>query len=85
MSEAGGTYSVNRLCELLGGEVTHIPKRPGEPDCTYANTEKIEKFLNWKAKVSLEEGVQKILENIDYWRKPGMDARYDRHGNQRLV
>ncbi|MEG1742346.1 MAG: SDR family oxidoreductase, partial [Acetivibrio sp.] len=54
---SGGTYSVNHLCKLLGGEIIHIPKRPGEPDCTFANTEKIEKMLGWKAKVSLEEGV----------------------------
>lgn len=66
---SGGTYSVNRLCELLGGEVIHIPKRPGEPDCTFADTTKIRKALNWKAKISLEEGVNKILENIDYWRE----------------
>ncbi len=66
---SGGTYSVNRLCELLGGEVVHIPKRPGEPDCTYANTNKIEKELGWKAKITLEEGVAKILENIEYWRE----------------
>ena len=66
---SGGTYSVNRLCELLGGEITHIPKRPGEPDCTYADTTKIEKTLNWHAKVTLEDGVAKILENIDYWRE----------------
>lgn len=66
---SGGTYSVNRLCELLGGEIVHIPKRPGEPDCTFANTEKIEKALGWHASVSLEEGVQKILDNIDYWRE----------------
>lgn len=66
---SGGTYSVNRLCELLGGEIVHIPKRPGEPDCTFANTEKIEKALGWQASVSLEEGVQKILGNIDYWRE----------------
>lgn len=66
---SGGTYSVNRLCELLGGEVVHIPKRPGEPDCTFANTQKIEKALGWRAKVSLEEGAKKILENIDYWRE----------------
>lgn len=66
---SGGTYSVNRLCELLGGKIVHIPKRPGEPDCTFANTEKIEKALGWHAKVSLEEGVKKILENIDYWRE----------------
>lgn len=66
---SGGTYSVNRLCELLGGEIVHIPKRPGEPDCTFANTEQIEKALGWHESVSLEEGVQKILDNIDYWRE----------------
>lgn len=66
---SGGTYSVNRLCELLGGEIVHIPKRPGEPDCTYADTDKIEKALGWKSKVSFEEGVQKVLDNIDYWKE----------------
>src|SRR5882672_4661699 len=52
------TYSVNRLVELLGGEVVHIPKRPGEPDCTFADTSKIRKLLNWSPKVSFEEGVK---------------------------
>lgn len=66
---SGGTYSVNRLCELLGGEIVHIPKRPGEPDYTYADTDKIEKALGWKSKVSFEEGVQKVLDNIDYWKE----------------
>lgn len=66
---SGGTYSVNRLCELLGGETVHIPKRPGEPDCTFADTSKIKQALGWEAKVSFEEGVQKVLENIDYWRE----------------
>lgn len=65
---SGGTYSVNHLCELLGGDVTYIPKRPGEPDCTFADTSKIEEKLNWKAKVSFEEGVKEVLKNIDYWR-----------------
>ena len=66
---SGGTYSINRLCELLGGEIVHIPKRPGEPDCTFANVEKIQKLLGWKAKVSLEEGVKNIVEHIEYWRQ----------------
>ena len=63
------TYSVNRLVELLGGDVVHIPKRPGEPDCTWADISKAKKLLNWKPKVSLEEGVEVLLENIDYWRE----------------
>jgi UDP-glucose 4-epimerase len=66
---SGGTYSVNHLCELLGGETVHIPKRPGEPDCTFADTSKIEKALSWKAETTLEEGVARILANIDYWRE----------------
>lgn len=66
---SGGTYSVNQLVELLGGEVVHIPKRPGEPDCTYADTKKINNLLGWLPQVSFEQGVQKVLENIDYWRE----------------
>lgn len=66
---SSGTYSVNRLCELLGGDIVHIPKRPGEPDCTFADVSKIIKAFHWKAKISLEEGVEKILENIDYWKE----------------
>lgn len=63
------TYSVNRLVELLGGEVTYIPKRPGEPDSTFADTTSIKALLGWKPKVSFEEGVAVMLENIDYWRQ----------------
>ncbi len=66
------TYSVNRLVELLGGTadtIVHIPKRPGEPDCTWADTTKINTMLNWHPHVTLEEGVQHILDNIDYWKK----------------
>lgn len=59
--------SINRLVELLGGHVTYIPKRPGEPDCTFADISKIEKSLGWKAKVSFEEGVSRLLKSIaDY-------------------
>jgi UDP-glucose 4-epimerase len=63
------TYSVNQLVELLGGDVVHIPKRPGEPDCTWADISKAKKLLNWQPKVSLEEGVGILLDNIDYWRE----------------
>ena len=61
------TFSVNRLVELLCGEVVHIPKRPGEPDCTWADVSKAKQLLNWQPKVSLEEGVAILLDNIDYW------------------
>ena len=63
------TYSVSRLAELLGGDIVYIPKRPGEPDCTWADITKAKKLLNWQPKVSLEDGVAILLENIDYWRE----------------
>jgi UDP-glucose 4-epimerase len=66
---SGNTYSVNRLVELLGGEIVYIPKRPGEPDCTFADTTKIRSLLNWKPRVSFEEGVHQMLAHIDYWRQ----------------
>jgi len=63
------TYSVNQLVNLLGGDVVHIPKRPGEPDCTWADISKAKELLKWQPKISLEEGVGILLENIDYWRE----------------
>ena len=65
---SGNTYSVNRLVELLGGEAVHIPKRPGEPDTTFADTAKIRNLLGWSPQVSFEQGVKSILGNIEYWR-----------------
>ena len=61
------TQSISRLVELLGGPVTYVPKRPGEPDCTFADVTKIRNLLDWEAQVSFEEGVSRMLENIDYW------------------
>lgn len=66
---SGNTYSVNKIVNLLGGNTIYISKRPGEPDCTFADISKIKNLLNWSPKVSIEEGVNKLLENIDYWEK----------------
>jgi len=64
---SGGTYSVNRLVELLGGEKTYIPKRPGEPDCTFADTALIREVLGWEPQISFEDGVKKMLNHIRDW------------------
>ena len=67
---AGNPQTVNRLIELLGGgEIVRVPKRPGEPDCTWADITKIGRDLGWKQQVSFEEGVGQMLKNLDYWRE----------------
>jgi UDP-glucose 4-epimerase len=65
---AGNPQSVNRLVQLLGGEVQHIPKRPGEPDCTFADIARITSELDWRPRVSFEQGVANIVADIEYWR-----------------
>jgi UDP-glucose 4-epimerase len=65
---SGNHYSVNRLVELLGGAVEFIPKRPGEPDCTFADVKKIERLLGWKSRISFEQGVRSMLERIEDWK-----------------
>jgi UDP-glucose 4-epimerase len=65
---AGNPQSVNRLVELLGGPRVTIPKRPGEPDCTWADIGRITHDLAWRPAVSFEEGVAKVVADIDYWR-----------------
>lgn len=66
---SGNTYSINYLVELLGGEKIHLPKRPGEPDSTFADISKIKNLLKWQPKVSFEQGVLEMLKNIEYWRE----------------
>ncbi|GAB4169046.1 MAG: SDR family oxidoreductase [Thalassobaculales bacterium] len=66
---AGRPVSVNHLVSLLGQrEVVHIPKRPGEPDVTHADTTRIRAELDWMPQVGFEEGVARLLAAIDYWR-----------------
>ncbi len=64
---SGGTYAVNDLAEMIGGNIIHIPKRPGEPDCTFADTRKIQQALGWAPRVSFVEGVRSMLEHLNDW------------------
>jgi UDP-glucose 4-epimerase len=66
---SGRDVSVNRLVELLGAERTvHLPKRPGEPDRTFADITRIRAELGWEPQVPIEAGVEIMLQHINHWR-----------------
>ena len=64
----GRPKSVNQIASILGGSTVHIPKRPGEPDCTQADITKIQKLIGWAPKVGFENGVNRMLGQIELWR-----------------
>ncbi|MEQ9489850.1 MAG: GDP-mannose 4,6-dehydratase [Alphaproteobacteria bacterium] len=64
----GAPQSVNRLVELLGGPVEYIPKRPGEPEATWADITKARRDLEWTPCISFEEGVGRVVDRIEDWR-----------------
>ena len=72
---SGKTSSINHLANLLGGDIVRIPKRPGEPDCTFADISRATQVLGWGPAVSFEDGVRSMVQNIEQWRDaPVWDA-----------
>jgi UDP-glucose 4-epimerase len=65
---SGGHYPVNRIVALLGGDRVAIPKRPGEPDITFADNSRFRAATGWAPQVSFDEGVGILLDNIEAWR-----------------
>lgn len=57
---AGKNCSINRLAELIGGDVKYVEARL-EPKHTLADTRKAKELLGWEPKVTLEEGIQELL------------------------
>ena len=62
------TVKVKTIIKYLGGEYIKIPKRPGEPDITFANISKIKSELNWKPNIDIKKGIRMLLKNINYWK-----------------
>jgi UDP-glucose 4-epimerase len=66
---SGETVSVKRIAELIGAtDIVNVPKRPAEPDCTFADISKIKADTGWKPKVKIEDGVRSLLDDIYFWR-----------------
>ena len=65
---SGRSVSVNHIVKLLNGKKIRIPKRPGEPEITFADISKVKKKLKWKPKIKIEKGIKLLLENLNYWK-----------------
>lgn len=63
---SGNPVSVKYIADLISNNQVYIPKRPGEPDITHGNNKKFEETFQWKPKVSIEEGVQKLLADLSW-------------------
>lgn len=59
--------SVKAIADIIGGPRVHIPKRGGEPNSLYCDNSKLQ-ALGWKPKIGIEQGLEKMMENLDYWK-----------------
>lgn len=65
----GNPVSVIKIARMISKKIIFIPKRPGEPDITYADISLARKVLKWEPRVSIEEGVKSLLTNLQDWKK----------------
>ena len=65
---SNNTYKINYLVKLINHKFVYIPKRPGEPDKTWADIRKAKKYLKWQPKIRLDQGIKIILQNINLWK-----------------
>ena len=50
-----------------GSKKIYVPKRPGEPDRSMADIKKIKRLLKWSPKITIKEGINELLNNINNW------------------
>lgn len=65
---AGKPQKIKYLASLIHNKFVYIPSRPGEPLVTWANIDKIKSHLNWRPKITFKNGVQQIINDINYWK-----------------
>jgi UDP-glucose 4-epimerase len=57
---AGNNCSINKVAELIGGPVVHVPARL-EPKHTLADTSRARALIGWEPTVTLEDGIRELL------------------------
>jgi len=64
----GKQNTINYLADMLGGkERIFIPERPNEPKYIYADISKAKDLLEFVPKISFEEGIKIMKDNIECW------------------
>ena len=58
---AGNNVSINKIAELIGGEIEYIPPR-FEPKNTLADNQRARDLLGWEPQVSIEDGIKELKE-----------------------
>ena len=68
--------SIMDIVDLLGPITTvKLRKRPGEPNCTWADISKAYDIFKWTPQIKFESGVRDMLKNIEYWRNAPVWSR----------
>ena len=65
---SGKTISINYISNLISSKKVYIPKRPGEPDVTFADIKKIKNKIKWKPKIDIDRGIKLLFNNIDQFK-----------------
>jgi nucleoside-diphosphate-sugar epimerase len=61
---AGADVSINRVAELIGGPVVHVPPRGFDERFKRAGIERARRLLGWEPRVHIEEGIRRIMEPV---------------------
>tara|TARA_B100001939_G_C16851670_1_gene577759 strand:- start:23 stop:1009 length:987 start_codon:yes stop_codon:yes gene_type:complete len=65
---SGRETSVNYISKFISNNFVNIKKRPGEPDRSLADIRKIKKDLKWRPKISLSDGINRLLKDLNKWK-----------------
>ena len=60
----GNNHSVQEVADIIGGEHIYIPPRAGEVHDTLADISKAKKLLGWEPKMSLKDGINQLMDNV---------------------
>lgn len=61
----GKAVSINEIAKHFECPIEYIEPRPGEAKHLYSDTTKAEKVLDWKSKISFEEGIHGYLKDVE--------------------